>query len=158
MRTVDISNSSPMEMQMDPASHLPVVGDSLSTSSGSERSDISQASEPDRSSREMPLAVHYILTFSFVSLSVTVAIFVPSASDLMSIVGGFACVTYVFVLPARMATKLRSEPTNRLASSPAAFLLTSWAWPVIASLYVCSALGYIAAAQSMVAIVHGKSR
>ena len=69
-------------------------------------------------------------------------------------------VTYVFLLPAEMAMKLRRVAGNdsiTLLESPAAFLAdASKASFCIAGLRICGVLGYIAAAQSAVSLVSGQ--
>lgn len=115
-------------------------------------------SDPCQSSEnigDIPLGPHLLISGVFVALSVWVAVKVPSASDLMGVVGGFACVTYVFLLPARVACRLLEDP-DRVASSPAAFLTSRWGRPTIACLLLCSGFGYVAATQSLIAIVSKK--
>merc|ERR1711974_20905 len=79
-----------------------------------------------------------------------VAAKVNSASDLLGVVGGFAAVTYAFLLPAEMAWKLRHQ-ADELAidweSSPAPFIVGRSGVCVIAFLRGCCVLGYVAAAQ-----------
>jgi amino acid permease len=109
--------------------------------------------------RDIPTGPHVLITAGFLLVSVAVAIAVPSAADLTGIVGGFACVTYVFLLPAEMATKLRRVAGNdsrTLLESPAAFLAGPKASFCIAGLRICGVMGYIAAAQSAVSLVSGK--
>lgn len=109
---------------------------------------------------DIPTGPHVLISFCFLAVCVAVAIAVPSASDLTGIVGGFACVTYVFLLPAEMATKLRrvaGDESQTLLDSPAAFLAnTPKASLCIFGLRCCGVLGYIAAAQSAVSLVSGK--
>jgi len=103
-----------------------------------------------RSGRRMPLQAHLALTALIVALSSLVAAQVSSASDLLGIVGGFAAVTYAFLLPAEMARQLRRAPVVHAVdwgSSPATFVRGPLGKYVVAVLRACSALGYVAAAQ-----------
>jgi len=103
----------------------------------------------------MPLPAHIIITSGFVFLVTIVVILVPSVSDLIALVGGFACVTYIFVLPVAIALKLRSIPEALSETSVAAFVAGQNGTFIILFLIICSALGYIAAAQSCWRIVVG---
>jgi amino acid permease len=108
---------------------------------------------------EIPTVQHVFISASFLVLSALTAWAVPSASNLMGIVGGFACVTYVFLLPAQIAVRLReivAPGSTLLTESPAAFLATDKAVFVIWALRACGVFGYIAAAQSVVAVLRGE--
>lgn len=117
------------------------------------------------------------VTVSFVALSAVVAAKVESASDLLGVVGGFAAVTYAYLLPAEMAKKLAAQrrcqlpegtaagaatdsfcqmspaPFERPAiisseMSPAAFVYSAWQGPLATlGLRLCTVCGYVAAVQ-----------
>jgi len=107
----------------------------------------------------MPMAAHLLLTTGFVFCSALVAMYVKSASDLMGIVGGFAAVTYAFLLPAEMASKLRAESSSLSIdweTSPAPFVIGPMGPVVIWGLRSCCFFGYIAAAQCAWSMFHGQ--
>jgi len=121
----------------------------------------------------MSQLVFTIITVSFVGLSAAVAAKVESASDLLGVVGGFAAVTYAYLLPAEMAKKLGQKQQTRSSSqlpvamatgddaavadadcqfrrqtSPAPFVYSAWKGRVITwGLRLCTACGYVAALQ-----------
>merc|ERR1719440_2107778 len=97
------------------------------------------------------------MTVTFLALSALVAVVVPSAADLMGIVGGFSCVTYVCLLPAEMGRKIRAEYSDKIESSPAAFLAGAQGFCVCLYLEACTVFGYCAAAQSAWQIFQGST-
>jgi len=103
----------------------------------------------------MPQHVHVLLTVAIVVFSAFVAVKVESASDLLGIVGGFAAVTYAYLLPTEIAQKLRRAPPAGMdwSSSPAAFVAGPCGPAVVAALRICSILGYIGAAQCAWAVI-----
>merc|ERR1719399_56282 len=119
------------------------------TESGSPPGSFVSPAEP------IPASAHIAITAVFLALSALVAVLVPSASDLMGVVGGFACVTYVLVLPAEIARKLRAEHAAAAASGPAPFLDGPRGLLVIVGLWACALCGYLAAGQSAWRIVTG---
>merc|ERR1719188_1018604 len=58
---------------------------------------------------EMPFRVYLILTTGIVVGTLCMGIWVPNVTDLMSLVGGIAAVTYAFTLPAMILWKLRDH-------------------------------------------------
>jgi len=104
----------------------------------------------------MPLRVHALITLGFVLLSALVAANVESASDLLGIVGGFAAVTYAFLLPAEIVKKLRANrETIDWNTSPAQFIQGSTGPIAITGLRLCCVFGYIAATQCAVRMLTG---
>eukprot|EP00931_Biecheleriopsis_adriatica_P025925 TRINITY_DN15825_c0_g1_i1.p1 TRINITY_DN15825_c0_g1~~TRINITY_DN15825_c0_g1_i1.p1 ORF type:complete len:528 (+),score=69.11 TRINITY_DN15825_c0_g1_i1:66-1586(+) len=99
---------------------------------------------------EMSKHMYSLITVSFVVLSGIVAAKVESASDLLGVVGGFSAVTYAYLMPAEMASKLRQNRERfsiDLTTTPAAFIF-GWPGPfIIAGLRACTVVGYMAAAQ-----------
>jgi len=107
----------------------------------------------------MSRTVHITMTAVLISLAALVSSCVDSASDLLGIVGGFAAVTYAYLLPAEMAQRLRrSGVTNNIdwTNSPASFVAGRFGLLVIWGLRACSVLGYIAAAQCASNMIQGK--
>merc|ERR1711862_137500 len=107
--------------------------------------------------REPGTLFHVISSSSFLALAALVAVLVPSASDLMGIVGGFSCVTYVCALPAELARKLRADHSDKIASSPASFIAGSQGTCIIGFLWACTLLGYCAAGRAAWSIVKPRS-
>jgi len=132
----------------------PIAGGDANTSAsanaGRARAESGETLMALLAEQRIPTLPHILITSGFIGLCALVAVLVPSAKDLMGIVGGFAAVTYIFLLPAQMAVRLRSESQyfEALQSSAAAFLPGKRGLLVIWGLRVASLLGYIAAAQS----------
>jgi len=125
------------------------------------RENLREALLPNSSGpRRMPLPTHVLLSMFLVASSALVAAKVESVSDLLGIVGGFAAVTYAFLLPAEMAQRLRHAPSSLVVdwhSSPAAFVRGPLGSLVILALRLCSFVGYYAAVQCAWDILSGKA-
>lgn len=136
---------------------------SLDTQYDSEAPMVSMASTGDFDNiPEVPHYAHTIITIALVVLSALVAMAVESASDLLGIVGGFAAMTYAFLLPGEMGNAMRNRSKNRSlvidwANSPAPFLNDAIGPFAINGLRVCSAIGYLASIECVINLIKRKS-